>query len=398
MLIICGGCFSEWRMSQDEEPVQLGSFFHVELWHEFMDAAGYADVDVLDHILSGMPIVGDITSSHRWASGRKPHPHSIEVDELRSRAWEFREKVLRAVRAVGDVSQLVGDDRWIPTQSVEVVQKNKVIGVDSATSRGISVAAVVMEKLELSSKENTAPLTMFQLGVISLLCALLFGYLRKSDGRVVLFACASFGEAGFRRPPARPAAFGEEDASCTLRQAPAVAFGSGELLLLSYCHAWPGIRVPFLIHSLVYIALPSEIAGGNSSLLSVKICMEFGEQNTAPLTMFQLAPVPSLGVINLPCEQLLGYLMAGVSSAHNSRADGPSNGGLLCLQGAVPTELSHRPQRTASKGASLAPAAATGYPKHNLAPGTRHAGTKSNGGLLCVPGVVPTELSCGTRA
>ena len=86
-------------MSQDEEPVQLGSFFHVELWHEFMDAAGYADVDVLDHILSGMPIVGDITSSHRWASGRKPHPHSIEVDELRSRAWEFREKVLRAVRA-----------------------------------------------------------------------------------------------------------------------------------------------------------------------------------------------------------------------------------------------------------------------------------------------------------
>ena len=53
---------------------------------------------------------------------------------------------------MGDVSQLVGDDRWIPTQSVEVVQKNKVIGVDSATSRGISVAAVVMEKLELSSK------------------------------------------------------------------------------------------------------------------------------------------------------------------------------------------------------------------------------------------------------
>ena len=48
-----------------------------------------------------------------------------------------------------EVSEFVGDDRWIPTQRFEVVQKNKVRGVDSATSNGINMATVVTEKLEL---------------------------------------------------------------------------------------------------------------------------------------------------------------------------------------------------------------------------------------------------------
>ena len=43
----------------------------------------------------------------------------------------------------------MGDDHWIPTQRFEVVQKNKVRGVDSATSNGINMATVVTEKLEL---------------------------------------------------------------------------------------------------------------------------------------------------------------------------------------------------------------------------------------------------------
>ena len=50
-----------------------------------------------------------------------------------------------------EVSEFVGDDHWIPTQRFEVVQKNKVRGVDSATSNGINMATVVTEKLELPS-------------------------------------------------------------------------------------------------------------------------------------------------------------------------------------------------------------------------------------------------------
>ena len=48
----------------------------------------------------------------------------------------------------------MGDDHWIPTQRFEVVQKNKVRGVDSATSNGINMATVVTEKLvELPSTD-----------------------------------------------------------------------------------------------------------------------------------------------------------------------------------------------------------------------------------------------------
>ena len=132
--------------------------------------------------MAGMPIVGDIASSHRWAADRKPHADHLSVDSLRTRAWEFRSKVLRAIKrapvtehspkvweatledvaegaAVGpffeesEVSEFVGDDHWIPTQRFEVVQKNKVRGVDSATSNGINMATVVTEKLELPSTD-----------------------------------------------------------------------------------------------------------------------------------------------------------------------------------------------------------------------------------------------------
>ena len=110
-----------------------------------MTAANCSDVDLVEQIMSGMLIVSEIASSHRWASDRKPHADHLSVNGLRSRAWEFRSKVLRAVRAApvtehspkvweatledveegsavrpffdeAEVSQFVGDDHWIPTQ------------------------------------------------------------------------------------------------------------------------------------------------------------------------------------------------------------------------------------------------------------------------------------------
>ena len=60
-------------------------------------------------------------------------------------AWEMFEKV----RRFDEVCEVAGDSGWIPMQRFEVVQKNKVRGVDSATSNRINMATVVKEMLEL---------------------------------------------------------------------------------------------------------------------------------------------------------------------------------------------------------------------------------------------------------
>ena len=126
-----------------------------------------------------MPRRGPRGPNHGWLpiADRKPHAEHLSVDSLHSRAWEFRCKVLSAIRRApatehspkvweatledleepffeeSEVSKFVGDDHWIPTQRFEVVQKNKVRGVDSATSNGINMATVVTEKLELPSTD-----------------------------------------------------------------------------------------------------------------------------------------------------------------------------------------------------------------------------------------------------
>ena len=105
-----------------------------------------------------------------------------------SRAWEFSDLVIKNVNrcevtentekiweatledvqegscvgpmfSVGEVDQFVGTKCWIPTQRFEVVQKNKVRGVDSATVNGVNMATVVTEKIELPSTDvNVAAL------------------------------------------------------------------------------------------------------------------------------------------------------------------------------------------------------------------------------------------------
>ena len=164
----------------DDQSVQLGSFFHVQLWRELAQAAQTIDTSLIDAMLHGMRIVGPIATARRWASFDKAQfclPH----DQLRSRAWEFGSKVLKNVKAaevtqnsskvweatmedvhegstIGpfytkeEVSKIVGEP-WIPTQRFEVVQKNKVRGVDSATVNGVNMAAEITEKLDLPSTD-----------------------------------------------------------------------------------------------------------------------------------------------------------------------------------------------------------------------------------------------------
>ena len=55
--------------------------------------------------------------------------------------------------SVDDVSGIGGDQNWIPTQRLEVVQKNKVRGVDSATPMGSKGQPRPRRKLEFPSTD-----------------------------------------------------------------------------------------------------------------------------------------------------------------------------------------------------------------------------------------------------
>ena len=62
-----------------------------------------------------------------------------------------------------EVTQLLGNDEWIPTQRFEVVQKNKVRGCDSATTNWVNQITVITEKLQLPPTDtNVAALRLLR--------------------------------------------------------------------------------------------------------------------------------------------------------------------------------------------------------------------------------------------
>ena len=169
------------RGQDDSAPLQLGSCFHIALWNKLMTEAKSIDTDLVDQMLHGMSIVGSIARSRRWpAVSTTP---DISMADLQKRAWDFSSKVHRNVMKAeisahtekvweatmedvqekvtagpfydrAEVSKFVGCEGWIPTQRFEVVQKNKVRGVDSATVNGINMATWITEKLELPSTDG----------------------------------------------------------------------------------------------------------------------------------------------------------------------------------------------------------------------------------------------------
>jgi hypothetical protein len=175
------------RGAPDHHALQLGKVTHIALWREMLQAAKCIDQALLLDLLQGFPIVGPVQQSRRWSS-LKAVEEFLPVDALSSRAWEFSDLVIKNVNrcevtentekiweatledvqegscvgpmfSVEEVDQFVGTKCWIPTQRFEVVQKNKVRGVDSATVNGVNMATVVTEKIELPSTDvNVAAL------------------------------------------------------------------------------------------------------------------------------------------------------------------------------------------------------------------------------------------------
>ena len=67
---------------------------------------------------------------------------------------DVRERVpARPIFSKDKVDKFLGTDKWIPTQRFQVVQKNTVRGVDSATINGINMASRIQEKIQLPSTD-----------------------------------------------------------------------------------------------------------------------------------------------------------------------------------------------------------------------------------------------------
>ena len=169
------------RGAPDDQPVQIGTVTQVALWRELLAASRCIDSSLVDEMINGFSIVGDIKRSFRWP--RLPLPDdALPEQDLVSRAWEFSNKVLKNVKrsevtentskiweatmedvregvtagpffSKDEVDKFLGTEDWIPTQRFEVVQKNKVRGVDSATINGINMASRILEKIELPSTD-----------------------------------------------------------------------------------------------------------------------------------------------------------------------------------------------------------------------------------------------------
>ena len=167
-----------------DHPAQavLGRVCHVALYDEMLAACGSVDRTLPSLLLQGFPIVGPTSQAGRWPPYDKPQK-VLSVQHALDRAWDLRSKIVQRVRAVPvtenlvkiweatledvqegsclgpfateqEITELLGQDDWIPTQRFEVVQKNKVRGCDSATTNLINQITEIKEKLQLPSTDS----------------------------------------------------------------------------------------------------------------------------------------------------------------------------------------------------------------------------------------------------
>ena len=147
-----------------------------------LEAIGSVDTHLPSLLLTGFPIVGPIQATGRWPAYDKPQK-VLPVQHALDRAWEIRAKIVQRVRGVpvtenlqklwdatledvgegsclgpfvseAEVTTVLQQDDWIPTQRFEVVQKNKVRGCDSATTNLINQITEITEKLQLPSTDS----------------------------------------------------------------------------------------------------------------------------------------------------------------------------------------------------------------------------------------------------
>jgi hypothetical protein len=165
---------------QLSSEASLGSFVHFALWRCMAASAKVQDQGYIDEMAHGFSVVGDIAKSSVWPPLERDM--LLDPQRLEARAWEIRARVVAGVRSRGleehamkvwedtvddvaagytagpffkedEVTAFVGSSHWIPTPRFPVAQRNKVRGVDGATSSSINQASRVVEKLQLTSTD-----------------------------------------------------------------------------------------------------------------------------------------------------------------------------------------------------------------------------------------------------
>ena len=173
--LLCGG---RDKLKGHEE---LGTFFHIALWRAMAAECQSVDAKYLDELMEGLPIVGLISASNRWPS--HPHQPRCSMQSFQTRAWATRTRLERRMKTRGtnknskvmwdntlqdvedgftlgpffdpkEIDKLVGSATWVPTERIDVEQKNKVRECDSATVSLSNQMAAVTEKLQLPSTDK----------------------------------------------------------------------------------------------------------------------------------------------------------------------------------------------------------------------------------------------------
>ncbi|CAE7268214.1 unnamed protein product, partial [Symbiodinium sp. CCMP2456] len=108
--------------------------------------------------------------------------NSVPVSDQLMSLWKATMEDVMEGSTVGpfgseaDVADFSGCSYWIPTQRLEVVQKNTVRGCDSATSNLINKTTAITEKLRSSSSPRRTWISQFCVSCVPGVAAVIVGY------------------------------------------------------------------------------------------------------------------------------------------------------------------------------------------------------------------------------
>ena len=160
----------------------VGTFCHVELWQEMVEALGLPDRKFVKSLVQGFPLMGPIQESDCWPKLDPSHPLELLEAHLHTRAWDIRKKVIDKVRrekggglaaevwkdSLSDVdkgfalgpfyhfeqlNEKLGTEQWIPMPRFGIKQGSKVRVVDDASVSGSSANSWSSHDGELTSAQ-----------------------------------------------------------------------------------------------------------------------------------------------------------------------------------------------------------------------------------------------------
>ena len=113
-------------MSRIKTRFALGTFPHIELWREILEASSSKDVSLVDSMLHGFPLMGAIV--HEWPI-KNPMPESFyDTGILAYRAWCARQRVISKLeKGYGSIEPAIAVTLW--EKMIEDVTSGYALGL-----------------------------------------------------------------------------------------------------------------------------------------------------------------------------------------------------------------------------------------------------------------------------